>query len=107
MADTTDPIDPEDSFGAAQTVGLDQLDDWAESLPAGTTLGRYVLLSKLGAGGAGMVFAAFDPELDRKVAIKLLRAGDGGALSTSQGQARLLREAQAMAKLNHPNVMPV
>ncbi|MBL8916309.1 MAG: hypothetical protein JNM17_36750, partial [Archangium sp.] len=65
-------------------------------LTRGATLGRYVLLEKLGAGGMGEVFAAYDPQLDRKVAVKLLR---GGALSAEEGKARLLREAQAMARL--------
>lgn len=50
----------------------------------------------------GVVYAAYDPELDRKVAIKLLHAG-----SAADAQARLVREAQAMAKLSHPNVVPV
>jgi serine/threonine protein kinase len=73
-------------------------------LQRGATLGRYVLLEKLGAGGMGEVFAAYDPQLDRKVALKLLR---GGALSAEEGKARLLREAQAMARLQHPNVIAV
>lgn len=73
-------------------------------LARGATLGRYVLLEKLGAGGMGEVFAAYDPHLDRKVALKLLR---GGTLSAEEGKARLLREAQAMARLQHPNVIAV
>lgn len=81
--------------------------DFAESLPPGTTAGRYVLLARLGAGGAGLVYSAFDPELDRKVAIKLLRAPEDVSLDDSQGRARLLREGQAMARLKHPNVLPV
>jgi tetratricopeptide (TPR) repeat protein/predicted Ser/Thr protein kinase len=70
----------------------------------GTALGRYVILERLGVGGMGEVFAAYDPHLDRKVALKLLR---GGALSAEEGRARLLREAQAMARLQHPNVVTV
>ncbi len=73
-------------------------------LQRGATLGRYVMLEKLGAGGMGEVFAAYDPQLDRKVALKLLR---GGALSAEEGKVRLLREAQAMARLQHPNVIAV
>src|SRR5262249_48358345 len=56
----------------------------------------------LGQGGMATVYAAHDPELDRKVAIKLLHA-DRGAAAT----ARLVREAQAMARLTHPNVVVV
>lgn len=74
------------------------------ALQRGATLGRYVLLEKLGSGGMGEVFAAYDPHLDRKIALKLLR---GGALSAEEGRARLLREAQAMARLQHPNVIAV
>ncbi len=63
-------------------------------------IGRYRVLDRLGAGGMGVVYAAFDPELDRKVAIKLIRGRPD-----AQAQARLLREAQAMARLSHPNVV--
>ena len=65
-------------------------------------LGRYLIVDQLGEGGMGVVYRAYDPELDRKVAIKLLR-GQTSELARS----RLLREAQAMAKLSHPNVVPV
>ncbi len=80
------------------------LSDEARLLHKGTSLGRYVLLEKLGAGGMGEVFAAYDPHLDRKIALKLLRAG---SLSANEGKARLVREAQAMARLQHPNVAAV
>jgi len=75
----------------------------------GTLLGRYVVLDTLGAGAMGVVFAAFDPELDRKVAIKLLLS-DGASASASvrqDGRARLVREALALAKLSHPNVVAI
>ena len=74
-----------------------------EELPRGATIGRYMVLSCLGSGGMGVVYAAYDPELDRKVAIKLLKSGGGG----SSGRVRFLREAQAMARLSHPNVINV
>jgi predicted Ser/Thr protein kinase len=69
----------------------------------GTTLGRYVLLDRLGEGGMGVVYAAHDPELDRKVALKLLRTSD----SAPKRRERLLREAKALARLAHPNVVAV
>src|SRR5260370_7553691 len=53
----------------------------------------------------GAVYAAYDPELDRKVALKLLRANL--ADQPEQLRARLVREAQAMARLDHPNVISV
>ncbi len=78
-----------------------------EPLAPGTMAGRYVLLSRLGAGGAGFVYVGYDPELDRKVAIKVLRAVEGRDANAEHARARLLREAQAMARLKHPNVLPV
>ncbi|HVE85804.1 MAG TPA: serine/threonine-protein kinase, partial [Myxococcales bacterium] len=74
----------------------------------GQALGRYIVLDELGVGGQGVVLAAYDPELDRKVALKLLKPGKRGSGSNpSDGQVRLLREAQAMARLSHPNVIAV
>ena len=73
-------------------------------LARGAMLGRYVVLERLGQGGMGVVYAAYDPELDRKLAVKLLR--DAGS-ATPERHARLLREAQALARLQHPNVVAV
>jgi tetratricopeptide (TPR) repeat protein/predicted Ser/Thr protein kinase len=73
-----------------------------ESIARGTVIGRYVVLSKLGAGGMGIVLAAYDPELDRKIALKLLKTQ-----GQSSARTRLQREAQAMAKLDHRNVVAV
>ena len=69
-------------------------------------IGRYLVLSMIGKGGMGEVYAAYDPELDRKVAIKLLRVR-GDDAEAAAGRARLMREAQAIAKLSHPNVVVV
>src|SRR3954470_5845866 len=74
-------------------------------LPKGATVGRYVVLGLRGRGAMGEVYAAYDPDLDRKVALKLLRVR--GANNTADGRTRLLREAQAMARLSHPNVVVV
>ncbi len=70
-------------------------------LERGENVGRFVLIGLLGRGGMGEVYAAYDPELDRKVAVKILHA------RSEDGEARLLREAQAIAKLQHPNVVVV
>jgi len=77
-------------------------------LDAGDRIGRFLVVEALGQGGMGTVVAAYDPDLDRKVAIKLLRpAAWGGDSSPSSGRERMLREARAMAKLSHPNVLTV
>ncbi|HEU0034341.1 MAG TPA: serine/threonine-protein kinase [Kofleriaceae bacterium] len=71
--------------------------------PAGSKIGHYVIESVVGAGGMGVVYAARDRKLGRKVAIKVLRSTQ----ADDRLGARLLREAQAMAKLSHPNVITV
>ncbi|HEY1810869.1 MAG TPA: tetratricopeptide repeat protein [Kofleriaceae bacterium] len=76
-------------------------------LDRGSLVGRYVILDVVGQGGMGVVYAAYDPELDRKVAIKLLQAKQGTVGSTAGGQAWLQREAQSQAQLAHPNVLAV
>jgi serine/threonine protein kinase len=69
-------------------------------------IGRYMVLRMVGRGAMGEVYAAYDPELDRKVAIKLLRVR-GRKESAADGRKQLMREAQAIAKLSHPNVVTV
>jgi serine/threonine protein kinase len=66
-------------------------------------IGRYTLLELLGHGGMGVVFAAYDEELDRKVAIKFMHHAGGDP----RARAALLGEAQALARLAHPNVIHV
>nr|MBA3464438.1 serine/threonine protein kinase [Deltaproteobacteria bacterium] len=70
-------------------------------LERGHTVGRYVIGDLLGAGAMGRVYSAWEPELDRRVALKLLVDPGVGA------RERIVREAQAMAKLDHPNVVGV
>ncbi len=76
-------------------------------LAPGELVSRYVIVSRLGAGAMGVVYAAYDPELDRKVALKLVRPNAAIGGGASEGPARLLREAQALAKLNHPAVVSI
>ncbi len=75
-------------------------------LRRGDAIDRFTVLETLGVGGMGVVVSAYDCDLDRKVAIKVLRP-DRASLEPEQGRTRLLREAQAMARLNHPNVITV
>lgn len=91
-------VDPGEDPTAEEETG-------AVSLPRGTNLGRYVLLDCIGRGGMAVVYAAYDPELDRKVAVKILRTDLPGA--PTELRASLLHEAQAMARLTHPNVIAV
>jgi tetratricopeptide (TPR) repeat protein/tRNA A-37 threonylcarbamoyl transferase component Bud32 len=83
----------------------------ATTLESGAAVGRYVVLSKIGAGAMGVVYAAYDPELDRRLALKLLRSTgaephDPGP-SGDRRRTRLVREAQALARLAHPNIVTV
>ena len=66
------------------------------------SIGRYITLGLIGVGGMGAVYAAYDPALDRKIAIKLLRAR-----VLEDSEARLEKEARALAKIAHPNVVAV
>ena len=70
-------------------------------------IGRYVLLRPVGEGGMGVVYAAYDEELDRRVALKLLHGEASDGSDGSDGRARLVREAQALARLSHPNVVQI
>ncbi len=73
------------------------------ALSPGEKLGRYEIERLMGAGGMGMLYVARDPQLGRRVALKLMRPAFAG----EAGKVRLLREAQAMAQLSHPNVVHV
>ncbi|PRP96738.1 serine/threonine-protein kinase [Enhygromyxa salina] len=68
------------------------------------TVGRYEIDSRLGSGGMGVVYRAHDPDLERAVAVKLLHADSS---TDDKARARMLREARALAKLAHPNVITV
>ena len=72
-------------------------------LARGTRFGRFVVTAPLGSGGAGAVYAAYDPELDRRVALKVLHADE----VERPEWPRLVREARALARLSHPNVVVV
>jgi len=106
--DTDSPTEVEpDRPGAKPRGGL---------LP-GVRLGRYIVTGRLGAGGMGVVYSAYDRQLDRSVALKVLRVPGADAQSQSElepgvesgsaGMTRFIREAQAMAHLAHPNVLRV
>lgn len=125
LARTVEGVDPgrTQASGAGATEGRTELDTRvlvetaaddapAASVPAsvggatgsyasGDRIGRYRLVSALGLGGMGLVFLAHDDELDRPVALKVLRPGGNG------DSRRLLREARSMARLGHPHIAAV
>ncbi|MCG8423562.1 MAG: serine/threonine-protein kinase [Proteobacteria bacterium] len=104
-----------DGIAAHRRIDADAFDDLSAALSdaapdtspdpliPGSAVGRYIVIDLVGAGGMGVVYAAYDPELDRKVALKLLRP-DTAAERSPQ---RLLLEAKALAQLSHPNVIPI
>jgi eukaryotic-like serine/threonine-protein kinase len=94
-------VSGEGSIGARSAPDLPPLE-----LPRGTTVGRYVIADVLGRGATGVVHAAYDPELDRQIALKLV------PVVRCEGEpdverSHTLREAQAMARLQHPNTVAV
>ncbi|MEM9463287.1 MAG: serine/threonine-protein kinase [Myxococcota bacterium] len=98
-----DRLDHEDSEtleGSAPAATLRGL----QRLKRGAAVGRYIVLETLGCGAMGIVYTAYDPDLDRKIALKLLLPGRDGRPAA---RLRLQREAQAIARLAHPNVVAV
>ena len=87
----------------AASVTLSATDDGGQhaGLERADELGRYIVLGQIGAGGMGVVYLAYDPDLDRKVAVKVVQPDAG------TDEARLLREARAMARVQHLNVIAV
>lgn len=87
-------LTPETRTGSGTVVG--------EPLAEAQSLGRYQILSVAGTGGMGRVYAAFDPKLDRRVALKVVHAP-----KREVRQQRATREAKALARLSHPNVVAI
>jgi len=110
----TRPIEARPSTGATKQAAKadehepdakaeDEHDDDDQEPSRGDLVGRYTVLGRLGRGGMGEVYKAYDPQLDRNVAIKLMRRRH----RSMDADLRLLREAQTLAKLKHPNVVAV
>jgi len=75
--------------------------------PPGSQIGRYEVIRAVGRGGMGVVYLARDPQLDRAVALKLVRPSLQEDERADHFERRLMREARAMAKLSHPNVLTI
>ena len=73
-------------------------------LTIGQEFGRFRIEAKLGEGGMGMVYRAFDLEFDRKVALKIIRPELFGS---SEGRSRFAHEAKAASKLHHPHIVTI
>ncbi len=105
MADDADTV-----LGRPPASGPPERPSRSGDLALGARIGRYLVLEVLGRGGMGIVYAVYDPVLDRKIAVKLLTEADFAdepSDSSSQGRLRMQREAQALARLSHPNVITV
>jgi len=114
--DTLDPVGKLRADGIAPTVSVEEPfaakapasarpePAKGAGLPRGSIVGRFLVVERLGVGGMGVVYRAYDPQLHRQVAVKLLRPAlqDG-----TESRSRLLREAQAMAQVSHPNVVMI
>ena len=100
LADTRSSSD--DSLAVASTRFASAPDGDARARPL-AQIARYRVETELGRGGMGVVYRAYDPDLDRAVALKLIKA----VFVDDEARARFLREAQAMARLQHPNVVAV
>ncbi len=98
-------------WGAEDEEGRGALPPPAAATPArlepGTAVGRYLVEAYIAHGGGGTVYEAHDPQLKRKVALKLLTVAPVEGLSAKDVQAHLLREAEAMARLSHPNIVGI
>jgi tetratricopeptide (TPR) repeat protein len=92
-----------DQTSAPRIPGREGLPFIGELQP-GSRIGRYQILGAIGRGGMGEVYAAYHPDLDRRIAVKVVQGTHG---SMAERRARLLREARAIARLSHPNVITV
>ncbi len=101
LGDLLERARPDADFAAEQALRVLQSRLFGAATQPVTTVGRYVIEGRLGAGGGGTVYRAHDPESGRTVAVKLL-VTDGRA---GTPRARLLREAQSLAKLRHVNIV--
>jgi predicted Ser/Thr protein kinase len=94
-----------DAVPAIPTIDLRVAQSKAEAALFGASeavrIGRYRILERVGAGGMGIVWSAWDPELGRAVALKLASSGDAEARALARDEAR------ALARLSHPNVVPI
>ena len=90
--------------GAAESTFVDDDSSYDAQVPSPGTVGRYLIVRELGRGGSGVVYEADDPSLMRRVAVKVLLAG---TFARAQDVERFLREARAVAQLDHPDIVTI
>ena len=104
-SESTNPSSPDDAKTTTDGLlrGKRSEGGTVAHIARGTVIGRYTILDHLGSGGMASVYSAYDTQLERIVAIKMLRA----ELEIEEVRVRMLREAQAMARLKHEHVVTV
>jgi tetratricopeptide (TPR) repeat protein len=107
MISSVQPDDTRRSLGIDGRLALGVVLERLTGRGAPTRLGRYEIRRQLGAGGCGVVYRGWDPELLRDVAIKVLLPASDSSEDATVARARLLREAQALARLRHKNIVEV
>ncbi|MBB5058672.1 serine/threonine-protein kinase [Granulicella aggregans] len=91
-----------------RTLDMNTLPSTPRDVPAARDAwGRFKLLARVGQGGFGEVYRAWDPDLEREVALKLLLPSPTGNGQTDEEYKAMLREARALASVRHPNIVPV
>ncbi|MGH1343085.1 MAG: protein kinase domain-containing protein [Nannocystales bacterium] len=102
MADVQNPQD-ELSLGGQQVLAKVRANLFDAAVPT-LSVGPYAVLERVGGGGMGTVFAAYDPGLDRRIAVKVLRRD---RLNDRRAEERFVHEGRTLARLTHPNVVSV
>jgi len=102
LADSLSTTIPRAAGSGVATTMPDRALDVPTVIGQPARIGRYLVLRRLGEGGMGVVYAGYDEELDRRVAIKLLHPSQQ---RDSKLRARIIREAQALARVSSPNVV--
>lgn len=105
--DSGESDNSQSSLAENQFVPLSESEEINLNAKEGSTIGRYAVVRAIGRGGMGVVYLARDPNLDRMVAIKLVKPSLKGDERAEHFERRLMREARAMAKLTHPNVLTI
>ncbi len=101
----TDWREPEGEGSSRAPTEIRETIDWVKTWAQGSlgSLGRFQLRERMGDGGFGSVFRAYDPRLDRDVAVKILKQSN----PSERVMERFFREARAVARLDHPNIVAV